>query len=161
MKPLAEKVAAMLAEGKTGREVAAALGISESWCRQICRRNGIVMDRAAWRVARIKEMAKAGHTRQQMADAIGFSVHGVNHICERHRIYTKQIKPLVNTLPLVQQLVEVMNEQQASGADVERRAGLCRSTVGNWRRRVMPRLDLFVAAANALGYEVVLREAKE
>ncbi len=66
-----------------------------------------------------------------------------------------------NGHPLVRELFRRMNEDRVVMQEVANRAGLKRTTISDWRYMRMPKLDLFVAAANALGYEVVLREAQE
>lgn len=63
--------------------------------------------------------------------------------------------------PLVCQLFDAMRENRVKLKDFARRVGVNRSTFDQWRTCSSPTLAVFVAAANALGYEVVLKPRKE
>lgn len=63
--------------------------------------------------------------------------------------------------PLVRQLFEEMNRQRATLAEVADRVGIERGSLSSWRWVVVPQLDNFVAAANALGLEVILQPAEK
>lgn len=114
------------------------------------------------RVDRVRQMAGDGHPRAEIAAAVGLSLPGLNGLCRRNRIYTRRARkiPAPHAPRLVQQLMEKIRQQRATVEMVEERAGLGNNTVNRWRHESVPRLDNFEAAANALGYELVLREMR-
>ena len=59
--------------------------------------------------------------------------------------------------PLVRQFTAVLNDRRLRYADISERAGVATKTMQAWRTRHMPRLDVFDAALNAAGLELVIR----
>ena len=60
--------------------------------------------------------------------------------------------------PLVRALVEKLNQQQTTILEVALKSGLHPQTVSGWRYHATPNIRDFQAAANALGYELGLKE---
>jgi DNA-binding phage protein len=56
--------------------------------------------------------------------------------------------------PLTQFVFTEMNRQRVSMGELAERVGCERHSIGNWRFCRNPRLDLLVAAMNALGFEL-------
>lgn len=121
------------------------------------------------RAAEVKRLAALGMSRRDIARAVRMSQSACDRLCQREGIRTHaptgykrgRIPTPQHTHPLVTELVARMNTEHATFNDIGQRAGIKRDTISGWTRHRMPKLDLFVAAANALGYEVVLREAGE
>jgi DNA-binding phage protein len=59
--------------------------------------------------------------------------------------------------PLVCDLFSLMREQRVGMTAFAKKVGVSRSAFKQWRDSSTPNLGAFVAVANALGYEVVLR----
>lgn len=59
-------------------------------------------------------------------------------------------------MPVVLRFFNLLETHECSIAEVGRRAGIDWRTIQYWKSRSHPRLDLFCAAAEALGYEVRL-----
>lgn len=76
-----------------------------------------------------------------------------NHRATRWR---GKLKPAAHTHPVVRQFFDLLNDEHACMCEVAARAGVRRGTVGDWRNRRMPRVDLIDAALNALGYRLAV-----
>jgi hypothetical protein len=59
--------------------------------------------------------------------------------------------------PLVKELFKEMNRQKVTLRDTGEESGIAWNTISEWRYRSNPTLVAFVAVANALGLEVVVR----
>lgn len=63
--------------------------------------------------------------------------------------------------PLVRRLIDLMNTDRTTTAEVAYRAGFRPRTVSCWRYNRMPRLDNFEAALNVLGYRLAIEPIPE
>jgi len=63
--------------------------------------------------------------------------------------------------PLVRQFANELNEQMTTFAEVSERSGVGVDTLRFWMTRHVPRLDLFDAALNTVGFELAIREKRE
>lgn len=69
----------------------------------------------------------------------------------------QRIKHPERAIPLVKQLVELMNTEQLGTNDMCERAGINRKTFDNWRIRRSPNVSAFEACLNVLGYKLVIK----
>lgn len=72
-----------------------------------------------------------------------------------------KLKTAAHTHPAVRALFDLANEQQTCMTEIARRAGVQVGTMGDWRRRRMPRVDTLDACLNTIGYQIVVRPIKE
>lgn len=80
------------------------------------------------------------------------------------KMYKPPLRSIINSNPLVHELVEELDRQTrfSSIRSFCRRVGICPTAFYTWRvGSRSPRLDLFQAAANALGFEVKLVRKKD
>lgn len=63
-----------------------------------------------------------------------------------------------NAHPLVKQVFDIIDDQQATYLMVECRSGVGRTTLSHWKDRSMPTLGTFEAVVQALGYDIILKE---
>lgn len=63
---------------------------------------------------------------------------------------------LPHTHPLVRGLFAAMQQEMASMRDVAKRGGFTKTTLGSWRNRRMPMVDLLDAALNTLDLELAI-----
>ncbi len=63
--------------------------------------------------------------------------------------------------PLVCELFDTMRRKHIPVTELARKVGVHRKAFWNWRERSTPTLAVFIATANALGYEVVLTPRQE
>ena len=64
--------------------------------------------------------------------------------------------------PLVEQILALQSAAGVQDEDLAHKIGIDRSTLRGWRTRdYHPRLSALEAAANALGYELVLQRKEE
>lgn len=113
------------------------------------------------RVERVRQLAQQGLQRHEIAAMVGLTKDGVNGLCRRNRISTKRLTCTEHAHPLVRRLLHIMNEQRASIPLVDKRAGLGRDVIRNWKTRTIPRVDNLEAAFNVLGYELTIRPKRE
>lgn len=71
------------------------------------------------------------------------------------RFYRKAIPPGCH--PLVAALVEAMNDRRLDFPTLGEKAGVCPRTIAEWRYSRTPNLTNFIAAAEAVGLEVVVQ----
>lgn len=71
-------------------------------------------------------------------------------------------KEAVTVSPIVRQLVSIMDGSGSTYTQIAERVGVCRETLTLWKRgHRLPSLRDFETVAQALGYEIELRPAKE
>jgi hypothetical protein len=59
--------------------------------------------------------------------------------------------------PIVRQFYEVINTERLLVIDIAKKTGIAPETIAAWRQR-NPRLGLFHAALNSMGYELCIRK---
>lgn len=73
----------------------------------------------------------------------------------------KKKLPIDNGNPAVKFFFDEMHRKGYTESDVAMRIGLDKVTLGNWRRRTMPRIDNIEAALNFLGYHLEIKQNEE
>ncbi len=77
------------------------------------------------------------------------------------RYATPVVLPTQHSHPLVRKLFEEAHRQRLPQKTWAVRAGLSHDTLKDWKTRSSPRLVNIEAAANVLGFELVLRRREE
>lgn len=77
------------------------------------------------------------------------------------RYATPVVLPTQHSHPLVRMLFEEAHRQRLPQKTWAARAGLSHDTLKDWKTRSSPRLVNIEAAANVLGFELVLRRREE
>jgi transposase len=117
------------------------------------------------RDAAIKLLATEGWSGRQIARHLGVSKGVVAGVCFRAGMKLRgRPGPRQHAgsgraaLPLVKELFALMDAKDVEMGRLAHRAGISKGTFYSWRTSRSPMLVSFEAVANALGYEVVLRE---
>lgn len=75
----------------------------------------------------------------------------------------RRIQEATNCSPLVKQLYQIYTREAAGNLEgLSKRSGVSRAAVRRWAKAERdPKLSLFEAVAESLGYEVILRKKEE